>query len=158
MAFQILVNIIIAFMWMFLSESYTLPSFIAGFIWGLLLVLLLNRFIPGRFYGIRVVKILKLILIFIRELILSNLSILKLVYTPRPEIEPGIFALPLEVKSNWEITLLSHLITLTPGTLSVAVSNNNDILYIHAMDIDEVDKSIREIKDSFEKAILEVTR
>lgn len=158
MAFQILVNIIIAFMWMFLSESYTLPSFIAGFIWGLLLVLLLNRFIPGRFYGIRVVKILKLILIFIRELILSNLSILKLVYTPRPEIEPGIFALPLEVKSNWEITLLAHLITLTPGTLSVAVSNNNDILYIHAMDIDEVDKSIREIKDSFEKAILEVTR
>ncbi|WP_010094144.1 Na+/H+ antiporter subunit E [Ornithinibacillus scapharcae] len=158
MAFQILVNIIIAFMWMFLSESYTMPSFIAGFIWGLLLVLLLNRFIPGRFYGIRVVKILKLILIFMRELILSNLSILKLVYTPRPEIEPGIFALPLEVKSNWEITLLAHLITLTPGTLSVAVSDNNDILYIHAMDIDEVDESIKEIKNSFEKAILEVTR
>lgn len=158
MAFQILVNIIIAFMWMFLSESYTMPSFIAGFIWGLLLVLLLNRFIPGRFYGIRVVKILKLIGIFIRELILSNLSILKLVYTPKPEIEPGIFALPLEVKSNWEITLLAHLITLTPGTLSVAVSDHNDVIFIHAMDIDEVDESIREIKDSFEKAILEVTR
>ncbi|GGA68992.1 Na+/H+ antiporter subunit E [Ornithinibacillus halotolerans] len=158
MAFQVLINIVIAFMWMFLSESYTLPSFIAGYIWGLLLVLLLNRFIPGSFYGKRVVKIVKLILLFIRELILSNISILKLVYTPKPEIEPGIFALPLEVKSNWEITLLAHLITLTPGTLSVAVSDDNNTLYIHAMDIDEVDESIREIKDSFEKAILEVTR
>ncbi|WP_042146058.1 Na+/H+ antiporter subunit E [Paucisalibacillus sp. EB02] len=158
MAFQILINIIIALMWMFLSESYTFASFIAGYIWGLLLVLLLNRFIPGRFYGIRVVKIIKLILIFIRELVLSNLSILKLIYTPKPEIEPGIFALPLEVKSNWEVTLLAHLISLTPGTLSVAVSDNNDTLFIHAMDIDEVDQSIQEIKDSFEKAILEVTR
>ncbi|WP_096270657.1 Na+/H+ antiporter subunit E [Paucisalibacillus globulus] len=158
MAFQILINIIIALMWMFLSESYTFASFIAGYIWGLLLVLILNRFIPGRFYGLRVAKIIKLFLIFIRELVLSNISILKLVYTPRPEIEPGIFALPLEVKSNWEITLLAHLITLTPGTLSVAVSDNNETLFIHAMDIDEVDQSIREIKDSFEKAILEVTR
>lgn len=158
MAFQILINIIIAIMWMFLSESYTMPSFIAGYIWGILLVLLLNRFIPGRFYGIRVFKIIKLALIFLRELVSSNLSILKLVYTPKPEIEPGIFALPLEVKSNWEITLLAHLITLTPGTLSVAVSDDNTTLYIHAIDIDEIDESIREIKDSFEKAILEVTR
>ncbi|MEN2765911.1 Na+/H+ antiporter subunit E [Ornithinibacillus xuwenensis] len=158
MAFQIIINLIIAIMWMFLSESYTLASFIAGFIWGILLVLLLNRFIPGRFYGIRFVKILKLILLFMKELILSNLSILRLIYTPKPEIEPGIFAIPLEVKSNWEITLLAHLITLTPGTLSVAVSDDNRTLYVHAMDIDEVDKSVQEIKDSFEKAILEVTR
>jgi multicomponent Na+:H+ antiporter subunit E len=158
MAFQLIINIIIAIMWMFLSESYTFPSFIVGFIWGFLLVLLFNRFFPTRFYGRRVVKIIKLIFIFIRELLLSNLSILKLVYTPRPEIEPGIFALPLEVKSNWEITLLAHLITLTPGTLTVAVSNDNQTLYIHAMDIDEVDQSIKDIKESFEKAILEVTR
>ncbi|MBC5638765.1 MULTISPECIES: Na+/H+ antiporter subunit E [Ornithinibacillus] len=158
MPFQIIINLIIAIMWMFLSESYTLASFIAGYIWGILLVLLLNRFIPGRFYGIRVVKIVKLLLLFVKELFLSNLGILKLVYTPKPEIEPGIFALPLEVKSNWEITILAHLISLTPGTLSVAVSDENDILYIHAMDIDEVDKSVKEIKESFEKAILEVTR
>lgn len=158
MPFQIIINLIIAIMWMFLSESYTLASFIAGYIWGILLVLLLNRFIPGRFYGIRVVKIVKLLLLFVKELFLSNLGILKLVYTPKPEIEPGIFALPLEVKSNWEITILAHLISLTPGTLSVAVSDENDILYIHAMDIDEVDKSVKEIKESFERAILEVTR
>ncbi|GIO27620.1 Na+/H+ antiporter subunit E [Ornithinibacillus bavariensis] len=158
MAFQIVINIIIAIMWMFLSESYTFPSFIAGFIWGFLLVLLLNRFFSANFYGRRVMKIIKLMLIFIRELLLSNLSILKLVYTPKPEIEPGIFALPLEVKSNWEITLLAHLITLTPGTLSVAISDDSKTLYIHAMDIDEVNKSVKDIKDSFEKAILEVTR
>ncbi|WP_077327118.1 Na+/H+ antiporter subunit E [Virgibacillus siamensis] len=158
MAFQILINLIIAVMWMFLSEAYTTPSFITGYILGLALLFLLNRFIPDAFYLKRVYKIFMLILLFMKELIKANLDIVKLVYKPKPEFEPGIFALPTILKSNWEITLLANLITLTPGTLTVAVSEDNTHLYIHAMDIDEIDDEINAIKDTFEKAILEVTR
>ena len=158
MAFQIVINLIIAFMWMFLSESYTASSFFGGYLLGILLLLLLNRFLPGTFYLKRFIKIIRLILLFIKELISSNIDIVKLVYTPKPEVEPGIFELPTELKSDWEITLLANLITLTPGTLSVAVSNDNTHLYIHAMDIDTVEDSINSIKRTFEKAIMEVTR
>ncbi|SHF67108.1 Na+/H+ antiporter subunit E [Ornithinibacillus halophilus] len=158
MAFQIVINLIIAFMWMFLSEAYSVSSFIAGYLWGILLLFLMNRFIPDTFYIKRVVKIIKLILLFIKELILSNFDIVKLVYTPKLNVEPGIFELPTELKGNWEITLLTSLISLTPGTLSVAVSNDNTKLYIHAMHIENVEESIKGIKDTFEKAIMEVTR
>ncbi|OZU89897.1 Na+/H+ antiporter subunit E [Virgibacillus indicus] len=158
MAFQIVINLIIAFMWMFLSESYSASSFIGGYLLGILLLLLLNRFIPDTFYLKRVFKIISLILLFIKELISSNIDIVKLVYTPKLDVEPGIFELPIEVKSNWEITMLANLITLTPGTLSVAVSDDNTHLYIHAMNIDTVEESISSIKDTFEKAIMEVTR
>ncbi|GAA0432162.1 MAG: Na+/H+ antiporter subunit E [Bacillota bacterium] len=158
MAFQIVINLIIACMWMFLSESYSVPSFIAGYILGILLLLLLRRFVPDTFYLRRVMKILRLIMLFIKELFSSNMDIVKLVYTPKPDIEPGIFELPTELKSNWEITLLANLISLTPGTLSVAVSRDNTKLFIHAMDIDDSDESIQSIKNTFEKAIMEVTR
>ncbi|HLR66527.1 Na+/H+ antiporter subunit E [Virgibacillus alimentarius] len=158
MAFQIVINLIIAFMWMFLSETYTAPSFIGGYILGMLLLLLLKRFIPGDFYIKRVISILKLILLFIKELISSNIDIVKLVYTPKLEFEPGIFVMPTDLKSDWEITLLANLISLTPGTLTIAVSNDQTELYIHAMDIDTVDESIHDIKNTFEKAIMEVTR
>lgn len=158
MAFQIVINLIIAFMWMFLSESYNLPSFIVGYLWGVLLLLLMNRFIPGTFYMNRVVKIIQLILLFIKELIKSNFDIVKLVYIPKINVEPGIFKLPIDVKSDWEITLLTSLISLTPGTLTVAVSEDNSTLFIHAMHIESVEESIKNIKDSFEKAIMEVTR
>lgn len=158
MAFQIVINLIIAFMWMFLSESYSASSFIGGYLLGILLLLLLNRFIPDTFYLKRVFKIISLILLFIKELIFSNIDIVKLVYTPKLDVEPGIFQLPIELKSNWEITMLANLISLTPGTLSVAVSSDNTHLYIHAMNIDTVEESISSIKDTFEKAIMEVTR
>ncbi|ALX48153.1 Na+/H+ antiporter subunit E [Lentibacillus amyloliquefaciens] len=158
MPFQIVINLIVAVMWMFLSESYTFPSFITGYLIGILLLLLLNRFIPDTFYLKRVYKILVLINLFIKELITSNIDIVKLVYKRKPEFEPGIFALPTELTSNWEITLLANLISLTPGTLSVAVSHDNTHLYIHAMHIDDINESINDIKNTFEHAIMEVTR
>lgn len=158
MAFQIVVNLLISFIWMFLSESYSLISFVWGYIVGLILLLILNRFFSGPFYLKRVYKIVVLLLIFIRELILSNLDIVKLVYQRQSDFEPGIFAMPLEVKSNWEITLLANLITLTPGTLSIALTDDNSHIFIHAMHIDDKEQSIHEIKNTFEKAIMEVTR
>ncbi|WP_077703483.1 Na+/H+ antiporter subunit E [Virgibacillus dokdonensis] len=158
MAFQIVINLIIAFMWMFLSESYSVPSFFAGYLLGILLLFLLRRFIPDTFYFRRVVKIVSLIFLFIKELLSSNIEIVKLVYSPKPNFEPAIFELPTELKSNWEITLLANLISLTPGTLSVAVSRDNTKLFIHGMDIHDNNEAIDSIKNTFEKAIMEVTR
>jgi len=145
-------------MWMLLNESYTVSSFIAGFIAGMVLLLLFRRFLPGSFYLRRVFMCIGLILLFIRELILSNIEIVKLVYKPHLKVEPGIFAFPTELEKDWEIALLANLITLTPGTLSVAMSSDNSTIYVHAMHIDTVEDSINSIKNTFEKAILEVTR
>lgn len=83
---------------------------------------------------------------------------LNLFIVKRLTFEPGIFALPIEVEKDWEITLLSNLITLTPGTLTVAVSEDNTKLFIHAMHIDDIEDSINDIKNTFEKAIMEVTK
>lgn len=158
MAIQIVFNLFISLMWMFLSESYSFQSFLVGYIIGALLILLLNRFFPDRFYLYPIYKMIVLMLIFIRELILSNISIVKLVYGPKLDFEPGIFEMPIEVTKDWEITLLANLITLTPGTLTVAVSDDRSRFFIHAMDIDDKEEAIYEIKNTFEKAIMEVTQ
>ncbi|WP_210365726.1 Na+/H+ antiporter subunit E [Bacillus sp. REN3] len=158
MAFQILLNFILAFVWMFLKTSYTPATFFVGYFFGLLIIYIFRRFFTSRFYLLRVVAVLKLILIFMRELVLSNIEVLKVILSPKLDIKPGIFAFPTELKKDWEITTLANLITLTPGTLVVEVSPDNKILYVHAMDISDADEAIRGIKDSFEKAIMEVSR
>jgi multicomponent Na+:H+ antiporter subunit E len=158
MAFQILLNFFLAFVWMFLSVSFTAQSFLIGFILGLLVIFAFRRFFTSRFYLLRVGAVVSLLFLFIKELIMANISVLKVVLKPKLDFQPGIFALPTELKTDWEITLLANLITLTPGTLVVDVSFDNKILYIHAIDIADVDESIDEIKNSFEKAIMEVSR
>ncbi|PKR79068.1 Na+/H+ antiporter subunit E [Halalkalibacillus sediminis] len=158
MAFQIILNILIAFLWMFLSEEYTFLSFFTGYLIGIVLLFFLRRFVPDTYYLNRVWLVLKLIFLFIKELVMSSISVVALAYKPKLDIEPGIFALPTELNSNWEITLLANLISLTPGTLSVAISDDNTKIYIHAMDMPDVEAEVNEIKETFEKAIMEVTR
>lgn len=158
MAFQILLNVFVAVIWMFMSSSLTATTFIIGYIIGILLILMTRRFFTTRLYLWRVWAAIKLTLIFFRELILSNISVLMHVIRPRLNIQPMFFALPTDLEKDWEITLLSSLITLTPGTIVVNVSHDQRTLYIHALDVNDVDEAVESIKNSFEKAIMEVSR
>ncbi|WP_078544267.1 Na+/H+ antiporter subunit E [Litchfieldia alkalitelluris] len=158
MALQILLNIFLAFTWMFLGNSFTVGSLFGGYLVGLLMIYFMRRFFPNRFYLYNVIAAIKLLLLFIKELILSNIAILKIILSPKLDIKPGIFALPTELTKDWEITMLANLITLTPGTLVIDISDDRKTLYIHAMDLKDVEDSIESIKQTFEKAIKEVSR
>ncbi len=158
MAFQILLNVFLAFLWMFLQVSFSARTFIIGYLLGLLVMFCMRRFFIHRFYIHRVWAVTYLFFLFLIELIKANIDVLKLVLSPKLTMRPGIFAMETELKSDWEVTLLSNLITLTPGTLVIDVSDDNKTLYIHAIDIGEVSETIDSIKNSFEKAIMEVSR
>lgn len=158
MSFQILLNVFLAWIWMFLKNDYSTNSFIIGYFLGLMIMLLYRKFFNERFYLSRVIAVASLLLLFLKELVLSNISVLKLVLKPKLDMRPGIFALETELTKDWEITILANLITLTPGTLVVDVSLDSKILYIHAVDIQEKHEAIESIKNTFEKAIMEVSR
>lgn len=159
MAFQILLNFLLAALWMFFESSVTLSTFIIGYLLGLLIIFVMRRFFNTRFYLYRVFAVIWLTILFLKELVLANLAVLKVVLKPNlDDIKPGIFAFETELETEWEVTLLSSLITLTPGTLVVDVSDDNKVLYIHSMDIEDVDEAAESIKLSFEKAISEVSR
>ncbi|PZD96154.1 Na+/H+ antiporter subunit E [Paenibacillus sambharensis] len=158
MASQILLNLLIAFVWMFLKNTWNPATFIVGYLIGLLFLFMLRRFLNGEFYMRRIGAIVNLILLFLKELLLSNITVIKEIVRPRLRIRPGIFTLKTELKSDWEVTVLACLITLTPGTLTLEVSPDNSTLYIHAMDIEDAEMLEKQIKGSFEKAIMEVSR
>ena len=100
--------------------------------------------------------VIVLVLVFIWELIVSSLQVAYEVMRPRMRLRPGVVALPLDVRSDLEITLLANLITLTPGTLSIDVSSDKKTLYIHSMFIgdDEANQVRREIKESLERSVI----
>ena len=73
-------------------------------------------------------------------------------------MKPGIIAIPLEAKTDFEITLLANLITMTPGTLSLDLSEDRRTLYVHAMYIHDPEKIRASIKNDLERRVLEVFR
>lgn len=158
MALQILLHFSLAFIWMFLNNDWSLSSFVIGFLIGLGLLYMFRGFFRSGFYFRKVVAVVYLAALFMKEMILSTVSVLKLLLRPKLDFQPGIFALPTVLKSDLEISLLASLITLTPGTVTIDVSGDKRILYIHAMDLPDVEEAIVQIQNTFEKAIMEVTR
>ncbi|HLR23217.1 MAG TPA: Na+/H+ antiporter subunit E [Pseudogracilibacillus sp.] len=156
MAFQILLNFSIAVVWMLLNTSFKASTFIIGYLIGMIAIVIMRRYFKDKLYLYRIWALIKLNLIFFRELLLSNIDVLKIVLRPKMDIKPSVFAYPTELEHDWEITLLSNLITLTPGTLVLHVSDDQRTLYIHAIDVEDVNEEIDSIKNSFEKAIKEV--
>ena len=68
-------------------------------------------------------------------------------------IEPAVVAIPLDVTSDGEILLLSMLINITPGSVTIDLSDDRRTLYVHVMHMTTADETRREIKDGFERRV-----
>ena len=90
---------------------------------------------------------------FLWEMFIANLRVGYDVLTVTHYMRPGILALPLEARTDAEITILANLISLTPGTLSLDVSSDRTVLFVHAMYLGEIEEFKR-----FERRFLRAMR
>jgi multicomponent Na+:H+ antiporter subunit E len=144
--------------WLGLTGSWTPANTVLGLALSLLASSFAREQRRRREITLRPLRIAGLALVFLYELLISGLRVARLVLSPRMELKPGIFAYRLKVDRNFEISLLANLITLTPGTLSVDVSDDRKILFVHAIDCSDPERTRRDIAEGFERRILEAFR
>jgi multicomponent Na+:H+ antiporter subunit E len=97
-----------------------------------------------------------LALVFLRELTLSAIDVIRATLARDLDLRPGIVAVPLRLRSPAGVTLLSHMVTLTPGTTSLHVSPDRTMLYVHAMNAADPDAVCRTIADRLEAPTMRV--
>jgi multicomponent Na+:H+ antiporter subunit E len=158
MPMQVLVNLLIGVIWMFLQDDWSVLTFFSGYLFGLLVLYILRRYLPTKFYLVTLLAIVQLFFVFIYELFTSSILVIRQILRPKINITPGIFTLETELKGDLEVTLLALLLTLTPGSVVVEVTSDSKKFYIHAMDIPESSNAVLQSKVKFEKAIKKVTR
>jgi multicomponent Na+:H+ antiporter subunit E len=151
-------NLLLSLAWVGLTGEFTPLNFVIGFALGYFMLWLTLRTDPSVAYFKKVPQIFRFLVFFSWEVLQSNLRVLYEVLTPGHKMMPGIIAIPLDAKTDLEITILANLITLTPGTLSLDTSKDRSTLYIHAMYIDDVDMFKQKLKNGLEKRLLEVLR
>lgn len=155
---RFLSNILLTLIWVALTGNYTFANFLFGFILSYFMLRMIIMGSGSSKYFVILPKVIAFIFFFLWELIKANLQVAYEVMTPHYNMTPGIVRVPLDVKSNLEITVLANMITLTPGTLSLDVSDDKKVLYVHSMYIKDRESFIHGIKNGFEKRILEILR
>jgi multicomponent Na+:H+ antiporter subunit E len=153
-----MLNIALALAWAALVGDIDPVNLGVGFVVGYFTLFVARRALGPSDYFLKVRRAIGFVLFFLWELILANLRVAYDVLTPRNHMKPRVIALPLDARTDSEITALAYFISLTPGTLSLDVSTDRRTLFIHAMYAPDAEALKREIKQGFEKRLLELMR
>ena len=147
-------------LWVIFNGRVTLEIVIAGVIVSLILDAFVKKILRIRFTGttfFRIVNLIPQIIVYIFvlliEIVRANFAIIKLVLAPDIEVEPCIVKFSTNLKTEAARIALANSITLTPGTITVSLED--DELLVHALNRDFADG----LKGSmFEKLLMRMER
>lgn len=149
-------NLVLAAAWSIFFGGFTWLTLSSGFVAGYAVLWLLQPLTGTRSsYFLRVWYWVKLVVLFLYELVVSSLEVFWDVITPSHRARPAIIDMPLDVRSDTGVLLVTNLISLTPGTLSIDVSEDRKTLKVHAMFADDPDEVRRTLKAGMEKWVID---
>ena len=128
--------------WVLITWSFAIQELAAGALVSLATAVFCSRFfVHGdsvRFFNpVKIFGLLGYSFTFFSELIKANVNMAKIVYGGCKAMKPGIVRVPTAMQSDYGLALLSDSITLTPGTITmdVAEEEGKNYLYIHWIDV-----------------------
>jgi multicomponent Na+:H+ antiporter subunit E len=155
-----LLNLLLALLWAAVNGSFAESTLAVGFVLGYLVLFIARPALPPSDYHGRLGRAIGFSAFYLREIVLASVRVAYDVLTPAFHMNPGVIGIPLDVESDTEIAVLANLVSLTPGTLSLELSANRKVLFIHAMyiDGDDVEHLRTVLKQNLERRVLELMR
>ena len=146
-------SILLALAWAALQGEITLVNLMVGYMAGYAILALLARggVMPPTLLS-RTVHAFGLAAFFAWELLLANFRVAADVLRGNG-MEPAVVAIPLDITGDGEILLLAMLINITPGSVTIDLSDDRRTLYVHVMHMHSAEQTRREIKDGFERRV-----
>lgn len=151
-------NLALAVAWAAVLGELSLGNLAAGFAVGFAILAVGGRLYGSSRYFEKLLRLVEFLAFFLGQLALSSLRVAADIVTPRHRARPGVVGVPLDARSDAEITLLANLVSLTPGSLTLDVSDDRSTLFVHVMFLEDPEATRREIKHGFERRVLELLR
>jgi multicomponent Na+:H+ antiporter subunit E len=153
-----LLNLLLALTWAALQGELSAINLAFGFLLSGAIIYIFRQMFFMPLYFRKAGLAVKLAIVFFKELVKSNLSVLRVVMSPRLRVSSGVIALPTELRNDVALTLLANMITLTPGTLTLDISPDRRYLFVHTLNLDDPEDVKREIRLAFEVYLQELSR
>ena len=155
---RFLMNVMLTLIWVALTGSFTYINLLFGFVISFFVLWVISRESSDRRYFTIAFKIIGFFFYFLYEMLKATIEVAYEVMSRRFKMKPGIIKMPLEARTDVEITILANLIALTPGTLVIDISDDRTVMYIHGMYVQDKEKFINSIKNGLERPLLSIMR
>lgn len=149
-------TLMLAAIWLLLNNTLSLGQVVLGLFLGWAIPLLIQGFLIEVPAVRRPLKLCTFMLTVLYDIAVANIHVAKLVLGPRGQLRPAFIEVPMAIENPFVLYVLTSIISLTPGTVSASLRADHKVLLIHALDAPDIDGLIVEVKDRYEKPLLEI--
>ena len=156
----LLVTILAGLAWMGLVGATGWGSFITGAVIGLVIWRVEGGRARRSFGLVRALRLVglavRLLVVFLWELVVANVEQLRIILAPRMDVRPAWILFHSELETPAMRALLGAMLSLTPGSLTYEESASEDgdwIISIHVIDLRDEDRMVEQIRSRFESTL-----
>lgn len=149
-------SLVLAIIWLLLMNSLTLGNVLLGAFLGWGIALMTSSFLVAVPTVRKPFKLLRFILMVCADIVVANLHVARLVLGPRRNLRPAFVEVPMAIEDEFILSLLTSVVSLTPGTVSAGLSQDHRTLLLHAIDAPDDAALIAQVKKRYEAPLLEI--
>ncbi len=157
MPLQILYNLAIGLLWLILDPENRVEMFVLGYLVGTMILHLFYKDKKNRFYIHLLWKAIRVVLLFLKEVCIQNLNVFPYFFLKNEQLKPGIISMDIDFNTSFELVTFANFVTMTPGTITVRIADDNKKIYIHVLDTRDEIKIIEKLRRIYEIPIKEVS-
>jgi multisubunit Na+/H+ antiporter MnhE subunit len=94
--------------------------------------------------------------VFLYDLVVASVVVARIVLAPRHRNQPAIVAVPVDARTEWGVALFAYLVSATPGSTCLHVSDDRRTIFVHFLDAPDVHARAADVKALFERRILQI--
>ncbi|MCP8897954.1 Na+/H+ antiporter subunit E [Gilvimarinus xylanilyticus] len=151
-----LLSVFMLGLWLLMNNTIAPGHWVLGAILAWAIPFFTQEFWPQSMVIAKPFKAVRFLLLVLWDIVIANVQVAFLIMGPRKKLQPAFMRIPLDLKQDFTITLLANTISLTPGTVSVDLQMEDGYLLVHGLDVKDIDTTIAEIKNRYEKPLKEI--
>ncbi|WNK21330.1 Na+/H+ antiporter subunit E [Halomonas piscis] len=149
-------SLLLLTVWLLLTHSIAPGQILLGGLLGIAIPLATHRFWDVQPHIQKPWLLARYVLRVVGDIIVANFEVAYLIVNPWRKTRPYFVEYPLMLEERFTITLLASTITLTPGTVSANLRLDGKSLLIHALDVEDPDALIEQIRQRYERPLKEI--
>lgn len=142
--------------WLVMNASIAPGQLVLGALVALAIPLATRALLPVDLHFRNPAAFARLTLLVVYDIVVANVQVARLILGPVARLRPAFVAVPLSLRNRYAISTLASIITLTPGTVSAELSHDRRTLFVHALDVDDAEALVAEIKARYETPLAEI--
>jgi len=142
--------------WLLLNNTTGAGHVVLGLVLAILIPLLTSGFWPEMVRIKAPLTLLKYLVIVFYDIVTANVVVAKLILGRNDKLMPAFFCIDLDIETPLGISLLANTISLTPGTVACDLSRDRRHLLVHALHVEDIPATIKQIKQRYEAPLKKV--